>query len=73
MVKQGSEFSDYKKISAGVPQESILSPLLYSIYTADLPQNEHTKIATFADDTAILSSSEDPVEASNALQNHINV
>ena len=39
-----------------MPQGSVLSPTLYTLYTADLPAAQGCTIATFADDTAIFSS-----------------
>jgi hypothetical protein len=55
-----------------VPQGSILGPILYSIFTADLPQTEQTLTATYADDTAILASHQNSITASRKLQNHLN-
>jgi hypothetical protein len=71
-VKHQSEFSTFKDINSGVPQGSVLGPILYSLYTFDLPESDNVHIATFADDTALLACSEDPGEASNLLQEQIN-
>lgn len=50
-------------IRAGVPQGSVLGPILYTIYTSDMPvpnivQNCNILLSTFADDTVILAASE---------------
>lgn len=58
-------------IKAGVPQGSILGSVLYLLFTADLPTNRNTVVATFTDHTAILASHEDPLLASTSLQNHV--
>lgn len=71
-VKYQDALSEFQPISAGVPQGSILGPFLYLISTSDLPTTERTTIATFADDTAILSANEDPSCASQHLQEHLN-
>jgi hypothetical protein len=57
-------------ILAGVPQGSVLGPILYTIFTAGLPEAKQTLTATYADDTAILASHEDPTVTTSKLQTH---
>jgi hypothetical protein len=45
--------------------------MLYSTFTADLPETRQTMIATYPDDTTILASHENPTEASRLLQTHL--
>lgn len=71
-IKIDDTFSSWKNIKAGVPQGSILSPTLYIIYTSDMPKPMDTIIATFADDTAILTSEENPNYIHSRLQRGIN-
>jgi hypothetical protein len=45
--------------------------LLYLLYSADLPNTPGSLMATFADDTAILTSASDPAAASQILQTYL--
>lgn len=68
MVKYQEEVTGLYPIKAGVPQGSVLGPALYLIFTADIPTTPNTTITTFADDTAILATSEVPALASEKTQ-----
>ena len=70
-VRCDDETSDPHTIKTGVPQGSILSPTLYNIYTADLPQSINTTLATFSDDTAIITTNSDTTTAITYLQDHL--
>ncbi|CAG9783481.1 unnamed protein product [Diatraea saccharalis] len=70
-VRDGEYSSNFYKIRAGVPQGSVLGPLLYTIFTSDLPETTGVLTATFADDTAILASSKNPEEANQLLQQEL--
>lgn len=71
-VKQGTEYSEFKEINAGVPQGSVLGPILFVLYTRDIPQTEGTTLGTFADDTAVLAISDSIETATSKLQKALN-
>jgi hypothetical protein len=62
-LKVEDSYSDLP-VNAGVPQGSVLGPLVYLLYTADVPTSPEFTIATFADDTAILTTDPDPAISS---------
>jgi len=66
-VKNEESHSNYYQIMAGVPQGSVLAPLLYTIYTADIPVSENAFIGTFADDTAIMETDSSQSETVRTL------
>ena len=53
-VVLNSSFSEFLDIVSGVPQGSILGPLLFSIYLNDIVDNISCPISLFADDTSLL-------------------
>ena len=68
-VKHDQEYSQLRDIKAGVPQGSVLAPLLYLLYTSDVPVTDGTLTATFADDTALLAVDKTPEAVVEKLQN----
>lgn len=71
-VHVNGDDSPFGMIESGIPQGSVLGPVLYTIFTSDMPIGNNLTTATYADDTAILSSNENPVEASTKLQTQLN-
>lgn len=71
MVKQDDAVSQLHKITAGVPQGSVLGLVLYLLYTADLLNTNGITTATYADDTALLAAHENPIIALEILQKGI--
>ena len=67
-VRIENEYSSLKHINAGVPQGSILCPILYLIYTSDIPVLNNVKVATFADDTVLLATGKNINESTSKLQ-----
>lgn len=61
-----------KTIAAGVPQGSVLGPVLYVLFTSDIPHTTGTTIGTFADDTAVMAVGETTELATSKLQRAIN-
>ena len=59
-VKIKNQTSFKKAISIGVPQGSVLGPLLFLLYINDLPAVcQHSKVTMFADDTNVYATAHD--------------
>ncbi len=54
-VRHRDASSEIYNIGAGVPQGSVLGPVLFTIFTSDMPITEEVEVATYADDTAFIA------------------
>ena len=70
VVVNGS-FSSYKKVTSGIPQGSVLGPILFVIFINDLPEVIQTAVRLYADDSKLLGRVKS-VEHVNKLQSSLN-
>lgn len=56
---------------AQVPEGSILEPILYVLFTADIQTSAIVLTTTFADDTTILCRRKCPIKATNTVKKHL--
>ena len=59
--------SSWSPVETGVPQGSILGPLLFLVYTNDIVNHVENELYLYADDTSLLSISDDPETAAMDL------
>lgn len=67
-----NELSDSTEIPSGVPQGTVLGPILFNIYMSDFPSLAPCKYAAYADDVGIFYSHELGHEVVSNIQHALN-
>ena len=71
-VSINGNVSEWGEVTSGVPQGSILGPILFIIYVNELPSLVSSKIKMFADDTKLFAQVKNKNDA-QVLQNDLNI
>ncbi|MES9905404.1 MAG: reverse transcriptase family protein [Sedimenticola sp.] len=71
-VKIGNSMSEDKTVLCGVPQGSILGPLLFLMFINDLPLYTNVSTDLYADDTTLYNINKSKDEIERNLQNGLN-
>ena len=66
-------YSDFAAIESGVPQGSVLGPLLFLVYINDLELKLKSNVKFFADDTMLFSVIKDPLTSANDLNHDLGI
>lgn len=72
-VRVNEELSAPIEVTAGVPQWSVLGPVLFSIYTADIPCLPMCKVALYANDTLLYTHAFSQIVAISKLKIYLQI
>ena len=72
-VAMNGSYSDYACIESGVPQGSVLGPLLFLVYINDLEKDIISNVKFFADDTMLYSVVHDPIKSASELNHDLEI
>ncbi|GFW36485.1 RNA-directed DNA polymerase from mobile element jockey [Trichonephila clavipes] len=72
-VRVDKTLSSPRPIRSGLPQGSLSSPLLFTLYVNDIPQTDLSHLAMFADDTAIITQNKRFSVVISNLQHYISL
>ena len=67
-VTIGNSTSNFRDMTVGVPQGSVLSPTFFNVYVSDIPVPREVMLAQFAADSAYLTASHRTSTIQNRLQ-----
>ena len=70
-VVLNGQHSPWADVKVGVPQGSILGPLLFLIYINDLPNGLNSNVKLFADDTSLFSVFHNTTDSANLLNSDL--
>ena len=72
-VVLNGQTSSWKSVLAGVPEGSILGPLLFLVYIDELPNELKSNAKLFADDMSLFTIVEDKQESADVLNNDLSL
>jgi hypothetical protein len=72
LISLEGEMSTPRTMKAGVPQDSVLSPILFNMYINNTPQTTSVHLALFADDICLCATERKEGSVLRKLQRELN-